>query len=119
VERIVVTIEVRLVVRLVATAAVLAVLATAGCGYQASFADCQVRCTTSCPDDLVCSAEGYCRPPGAVPSCDAVIGDAGLGDASPGDAAPGGRVEVLQIRATPDRDLDLLFVVDDSTSRPS
>jgi hypothetical protein len=88
----------------------LVALAATGCGYQASFADCQVRCTTSCPDGLVCSG-GYCRPPGAVPSCDDVIGDAG-----PGDADPGGRAEVLRIRATPDRDLDLLFVVDDSAT---
>ncbi len=90
---------------------VLAALVATSCGYQASFSDCQVRCMTSCPDGLTCSAEGYCRLPGASASCGEVIGDAGTGD-----AAAGARSEVLRIPATPERDLDLLFVVDDSAT---
>lgn len=79
-------------------------LAAAGCGYHASFVDCQVACSTGCPDGLVCGGEGYCRLPGAVASCNEVQSDAGGVT----------RVDVLNARATPSRDLDVLFVIDDS-----
>jgi hypothetical protein len=65
-------------------AAIVAVIAAAGCGYGASFRDCEIRCTaaTGCPTGFSCSAsEGVCRASGATQSCAAIAGDAGMSDA--------------------------------------
>jgi hypothetical protein len=83
-----------------------AVVAAMSCGYRPAFRDCEVLCSpaTGCPAGFECGGEGYCRPSGDGASCGALLEDAGVD----------GRAEVLRIRATPNLDLDLLFLIDDS-----
>lgn len=82
-------------------------LAMIGC-RSSSFSDCEVRCTAAsgCPEGLACGTEGRCRPPEATGSCRDVLDD----------AAGVMREVVLETRARPNRNLDLLFVIDDSPS---
>lgn len=46
-------------------------MAIVACTYDASFEDCEVRCTddSGCPEGLQCRAEGLCRTPGASDRC--------------------------------------------------
>lgn len=77
----------------------------AGC-YSPSFSDCEVRCSDSsgCPSGFACGDEGRCRPTSAMATCQALLED----------ARAGGREVVLEASAR--RELDLLFVVDDSAT---
>jgi hypothetical protein len=54
--------------------ALLACLA-AGCGYHASFGDCEIHCTqaTGCPDGFSCNGEGLCRADGVSATCNQVL----------------------------------------------
>jgi hypothetical protein len=49
------------------------------CSYDASFLDCEIRCTntTGCPDGFRCGMEHLCRV-NETQTCTAVLGDAGL-----------------------------------------
>jgi hypothetical protein len=82
-------------------------LVAAGC-RSTTFSDCEVRCTAAsgCPEGFSCGTEGRCRPPEATGSCRDVLDD----------AAGVTREIVLETRATSNRNLDLLFVIDDSPS---
>jgi hypothetical protein len=59
---------------------VLVAAMAAGCTYRPSFDDCAVACRTSheCPNEMICSPEGYCRLDGATASCAGVLADAGV-----------------------------------------
>ncbi len=53
-------------------------LVLAGCRiYQPTVLDCQVRCGLGgvCPVDTTCSAQGFCRPPGATSRCECLPGE--------------------------------------------
>ncbi len=58
-----------------AAAVALIAAALAGCSYTESFQDCAVRCADdrSCPEDLECSDENFCRLPGDVAACAAIF----------------------------------------------
>jgi hypothetical protein len=72
-----------------------------GCGYGATFLDCEVSCSAAggCPSTFTCGTDRLCRASGATASCTAVLGDAGTRDGPP-PAIDGKSVDAAPVDVT-------------------